>query len=453
MEVLQTNGYYVQGTVSSNLSDLRGLVVSDGTGLLSNGLAGADTLVGTAENDTLSGGTQDDLLDGDAGADTLSGDDGADTLMGNEGADTLLGGDDSDLLDRGGGDDSLSGGSAADTLIGGEGSNTLDGGASADQMIGGSGDDRFVVNFASDVVVSGGGTDTVQASIDYTLADDLVGLALVGAAVNGTGNAGDNIIFGNTLDGAGGADTLLGALGDDMLVGGEGADSLDGSGGADTMDGGAGDDALAGGNGSDRLNVDNVLDVVIELASEGNDVVVSTVSWTLGANLEQLTMTGTADITGTGNELANRIAGNAGANLLAGLSGNDNLIGGDGTDTLLGGAGRDALTGGTGADWFLFENPTQGVDRIVDFTPGADLIAIEVAAFGGGLVAGALDPANFVAHASNAATSAGGTPQFIHNTSSGVLSFDADGASGAAALRLAVLTGAPTLAETDFFLV
>jgi len=95
------------------------------------------------------------------------------------------------------------------------------------------------------------------------------------------------------------------------LSGTSGNDSLTGTSGNDTLDGGLGADTLVGGAGDDVYVVDNVGDVVTEAASMGTDTVLSSISWTLGANLENLTLTGTAKINGSGNSLNNVIKGNA----------------------------------------------------------------------------------------------------------------------------------------------
>jgi Ca2+-binding RTX toxin-like protein len=150
----------------------------------------------------------------------------------------------------------------------------------------------------------------------------------------------------------------IGGAGADTLLGGAENDALTGNGGNDVLDGGTGADSMRGGTGDERYIVDNAGDVVTELVNEGVDWVTSSVNYTLTANVENLDLTGAA-ISGTGNDLANRLTANALGNTLSGLAGNDTLVGGAGNDVLLGGAdndtlignaGNDLLDGGTGAD-------------------------------------------------------------------------------------------------------
>ncbi|MCA3675939.1 MAG: hypothetical protein INF05_13150 [Methylobacterium sp.] len=143
---------------------------------------------------------------------------------------------------------------------------------------------------------------------------------------------------------------MYGLGGDDILNGGAGDDTLYGGAGNDILSGGAGADMMYGGAGNDTYFVDDIGDKVIEKKGEGIDLVVSTISYTLGANLENLSLSGVADITGTGNSLNNTINGNAGNNTLNGGGGNDKLYGGLGMDTLIGGSGNDMLDGGDGMD-------------------------------------------------------------------------------------------------------
>jgi CshA-type fibril repeat protein len=179
-------------------------------------------------------------------------------------------------------------------------------------------------------------------AISYTV-EDAYGLVSAPTAVTATA-------FGLRLAGTSGPDALVGSDRADMLFGGNGDDTLAGGAGHDTLGGGAGADSLAGGAGNDSYVVETLGDVVLEAADAGQDRVFASLDWTLGEHVEWLTLTGTADLDGTGNALANRLGGNAGANLLAGLDGDDLLNGGAGDDTLAGGAGHDTLGGGAGAD-------------------------------------------------------------------------------------------------------
>jgi Ca2+-binding RTX toxin-like protein len=262
--------------------------------------------------------------------------------------------------------------------LGGVGNDKLNGGLAADTMTGGVGDDTYYVDDAGDLIIEnpGEGTDIVYSSISYTLADNVEKLILTGTGdTSGTGNALANTIRGttgsNVIDGGDGNDNLYGAAGNDTVNGGNGIDMLDGGLGADTM---------AGGAGNDTYYVDNVGDTVIENLGEGTEVVYSSVSFTLGANVEKLLLTGTGAIDGTGNSLVNVIRGNEAANVISGGAGNDTLYGNGGNDTLIGGAGTDHLTGGSGNDLFVFGDgefggsTTATADEIVDFTSGQDTI-------------------------------------------------------------------------------
>ncbi len=205
------------------------------------------------------------------------------------------------------------------------------------------------VNWAAPVIIenvtSGAGNDTITGN-------DVNNLIAVGAGDDtASGGNGDD-----TINGGIGADTLDGEAGNDSLNGGAGADSLNGGDGNDTLNGGAGGDALVGGLGNDVYIVDDVADSISENAGEGTDRVNSSIDYTLGAELENLTLTGTADLTGTGNNLANAITGNAGSNTLSGLDGNDNINGGAGDDTVEGGEGNDILNGAAGADSLSGDN-------------------------------------------------------------------------------------------------
>jgi Ca2+-binding RTX toxin-like protein len=245
------------------------------------------------------------------------------------------------------------------------------------------------------------------------------------------------------LMGTSGADTLTGAGGNDTLKGGAGNDRLVGKSGADRMFGGA---------GNDTYYVENAGDRVYETASEastdttdlgGKEKVVSSISFTLSKFVEDLTLTGTGNSNGTGNDLANTILGNSGANTLKGLAGNDILKSGSGNDKLFGGAGKDALTGGKGADIFVFDAAPASRDTITDFSRAdGDKIHLSKAVFKGFAYTGTLLAEDFYA-AAGATTARDATDRVIYNTTTGILYYDADGAGGAAAAQVALL-GAST---------
>lgn len=403
---------------------------------------------GNALNNRITGNAGDNLLDGGEGADILIGGMGNDTYLVDNAGDQIIEGagkgsgidtvraslnwvlgsnlenlwltGSANLKGTGNslanqivgnsGDNLLFGGAGNDRLAGNEGNDLLDGGLGSDQMAGGVGDDIYYVDNLGDVVIeqSAEGHDLVRASISYVLGKDVEDGELLGRAnLTLTGNEDNNVLTGNSganvLRGGGGADTLIGGLGNDTyyvdstddVIREEGQSraeidsvfssvdwslganlenltltgqaNLNGTGNAlnnritgnagdNELDGGAGIDTLVGGLGNDTYVVDNLRDVIIEtskLASE-IDTVRSSVNWALGANLENLELTGQENLKGTGNLLDNRLTGNAGDNLLDGGAGNDVLDGGAGDDVLVGGLGTDTLTGGAGADRFVF---------------------------------------------------------------------------------------------------
>ncbi len=205
----------------------------------------------------------------------------------------------------------------------------------------------------------------------------------IGAGYGGFSQVGDTA---DTIDGLAGNDSIAAAGGADSVLGGAGDDTLDGGAGDDTLDGGAGGDLMLGGDGNDTFHFANAGDAVQEAAGGGTDTVISSRNLTLGANVENLVLTGAATL-GTGNALDNVItAGNLGATLKGGL-GSDTLLGGAGGDSLLGGGGNDSLAGGTGDDAYtvdsagdvLAEDPGAGDDTVftsVDWVLGADFEAL-----------------------------------------------------------------------------
>ncbi|MDB5875477.1 MAG: tandem-95 repeat protein [Ramlibacter sp.] len=408
-------------------NDQNNTITANAAGSVLSGLDGNDTLRGAGGADTLYGGAGNDRLDGGAAADQMFGGAGNDTYVADNAGDVAIeqAGDGTDTVQSSvshtlganienltltgtasmvatgndlnniitanaaasvlsglGGNDTLRGGAAADILYGGDGNDRLDGREAADQLFGGAGNDTYVVDDAGDTVTeqAGEGTDIVQSSVSYTLGANIENLTLTGtASLAGTGNDLSNTLTANatggTLWGMAGNDTLRGAAGADILYGGEGNDRMDGLAGADQLIGGAGNDTYVVGDAGDA---------VTELAGEGTDIVQSSVSYTLSSNVENLTLTGSAAIDGTGNEQANIITGNGAANALHGLGGNDTINGGAANDTLEGGRGDDRLNGGSGADTYLFGRG-DGVDTLTDVEATAGVQ--DMLQFGSGIAA------------------------------------------------------------------
>lgn len=472
-----------------------------------NGFGGNDELFGDSGNDILDGGTGVDTIRGGSGDDFYLVDNSADVVIENpnDGIDTVsstanftLSANVENLFLResatiGIGNDldniiqlpaatltsalsvSFSGLGGNDTLISGIGNDTLDGGTGNDTMNGGGGNDTYRVDSLGDVVQEAvnGGIDTVISSVDHTLADNVENLTLFNVATqstafNGTGNALNNAILGNAfnnrLQGLAGDDSIDGGSGIDTLEGGDGNDVLNGNFGNDTLDGGAGNDTMLGGIGNDVYIVTDAGDIVDErdaVLGGGVDLVRSSVDFTLGRNVENLTLEGTA-ANGTGNELNNEIIGNGVANVLEGLAGNDRILGGNGNDILRGGLGndnmqgdrgRDTMTGGEGADGFFFDLNAPfnlgaiGRDVIRDFTSGVDRIVLDETTFG---------PLsrNDVALAANDRDAAVSTKKIVFSEATGRLFFNANGSargfgSNGSGGYFATLQGAVDFAISD----
>ena len=400
--VFDVGGFYVSGdwvnedldegvdTVSTSISytlpeGVENLTLTGTAALTGTGNELANAITGNSGKNLLTGGAGNDTLNGGAGADTLLGGIGNDTYVvdvatdivtenANEGIDTVqstvtwtLGGNFEKLALTGTTaingtgnalDNVLTGNSGVNSLTGGAGNDTLDGGAGKDTMVGGLGDDYYYVSVATDVVTEAAtaGNDTVNSFVTYTLGTNVENLTLSGSAViSGTGNTLNNLLQGNGM-----ANTLTGAAGND------------------TLDGGAGTDSLVGGAGNDSYYVDVSTDTITELANEGVDAVFASASWTLGSNLEDLTLSGTGATNGTGNTLNNRLAGNGAANTLTGGAGNDTLDGGAGIDSLVGGVGADSYVFGRGygADLVIENDITVGVKDAVLF--GAGIVQADV---------------------------------------------------------------------------
>jgi Ca2+-binding RTX toxin-like protein len=423
------------------------------------GLAGNDILDGGAGADIMQGGGDNDVYIVDDTGDVVSEEGGAGVDLVQTGLSYILGANVENLLLTGAAANGtgnelanlVTGNGTANTLLGLDGNDTLggrggddllDGGTGADMMLGGSGDDVYIVDDAGDEAIEnvGEGVDLVSSTVDFVLAADVENLELTGTAASGTGNGLANIITGNAsaniLSGLGGNDSLLGHLGNDRLDGGTGADR---------MEGGLGDDIYA---------VDDLGDVVIENLGEGIDRIESGISYTLGATVENLVLTGTA-VLGRGNVLGNTITGNDAANRLKGLGGpdtllgeggNDKLIGGKGKDKLVGGLGKDKLVGNGGKDAFVFDTTLGGgnVDKIRGFKSGKDKIWLDKDIFSA--IGGKLGKHEFEV----GRKADDGNDYLIFNRKSHTLSYDANGDDPGGKVALAKFGNDVNLGRKDF---
>ena len=370
---LDIPGTTVFGFERFDLTSFAGTISFDGT-------TGNDWIIAGAGNDDLGGGDGNDTLNGGTGADLLIGGKGNDTYVVdnvgdfiaevlNSGIDTVessitwtlrtnlenltlqgttaINGTGNTL------NNIITGNTGNNVLNGGLGNDTLNGGLGNDTLNGGTGNDSYYVDSTADIITESvnQGTDSVfSTAATYTLSANLENLTLQGTtAINGTGNTLNNSIIGNT--------------GNNVLNGGTGNDTLNGDLGNDTLIGGLGDDILIGGLGDDTYNVDNTADIITENLNEGTDIVLTMVNYTLGDNLENLTLQGTDVINGNGNDLNNNITGNSAANTLNGGLGNDTLNGGLGNDILIGGLGDDTYNVDNTAD-IITENLNEGTDTV-----------------------------------------------------------------------------------------
>ena len=455
-----SNGLPVSGTVTSfdytvagqAVFSLSGITISVSTlsdyllnddleGLFTTLYAGSDTITGSAQADQLRGFAGNDTMDGGAGADTLDGGTGNDTyLMDNAGdkavESSATGGTDlvkssvnhtlgtnvENLTLTGSGAVNATGNGAVNILTGNGSANVLDGKAGADTMNGGGGNDTYLVDNVADKVVESsatGGADLVKSAVTYTIGSNVENLTLTGSAgVNATGNGAVNILTGNG-----------------------GANILDGKVGADTMNGGGGNDTYV---------VDNIADKAVESsATGGTDLVKSSVSYTIGSDVENLTLTGSAAVNGTGNGGANTLTGNGAVNILKGEAGNDLIDGGGAADKLYGGAGKDTLTGGAGADNFYFDtklDAAANVDTIKDFVAADDTIVLDRTIFSGIAVDGTLASAAF----QTGTAAKDGTDRVIYDQASGKIFYDSDGNGAVAAVLFAQVSANTVLTNADF---
>jgi Ca2+-binding RTX toxin-like protein len=298
-------------------------------------------------------------------------------------------------------------------------------------MYGGDGSDKYYAEVFNDVVVETnvdkalGGDDLVVFTGTvgtFTLGANIEQLSLYGtSAISGTGNGLANILTGNAA-----------------------SNTISGLGGTDILNGGLGVDRMYGGDGTDTYYADLFNDVVVETNANitlgGNDVVAflgASGTFTLGSNIERLSLGGVSAINGTGNELANTLSGNAVSNILNGALGNDTLI------------------GGLGNDYFRFNSAPNSLtnrDTITDFNVANDTVQLENSIFSAlGIAIGVLASAMFKNLTFGGAVDT--SDRILYNDTNGAVFYDTDGSGAALAIQFATISGAPTLTNADFVVI
>lgn len=436
----------VQSSVSFILSaNVENLYLVGDDNINGTGNALNNLLVGNAANNILNGGLGADTLIGGQGNDIYWVDDPGDTIteLADQGVDTIkasasyqLGANLENLvLLAGFGDLNATGNDLDNSLTGNEGNNLLIGGSGRDKLLGGDGDDTYLVNLSSD-----GSLEDLVSEIANAGTDTLIVLGqqnLASAATLRLGGYLENFDISQT------GDTLLNITGNSL------ANTLTGNDAANIVhDGGVGaGDIMLGGLGDDSYIVNNSGDQIVEVLGEGTDQVNSSVDFTLAAHVENLLLTGVAEIGGTGNDLNNTLTGNIKANQLSG---------GDGNDILIGKAGNDFLTGGAGADIFWFDtktNVTSNVDTIADFVGGEDRLYFSKAVLAalGNLGQLSANDSRFTANSTGLATTL--NQRLVYNNVDGHLYYDSNGSAQGGAVLVEVLTNQPNLNASDIWVV
>jgi Ca2+-binding RTX toxin-like protein len=371
-------------------------------GTANDGFGTTDTLLnveraqGSSWNDTLAGSDRTDtseMFDGAGGSDTIDGRGGFDFVSFQSGISSAVvdlstgqatndGSGFTDTLLNVEGvigskfDDSITGSAADERFDGFFGNDTIDGGAGIDRALYNNARSAVVVNLATGSATDGMGGSDVLSNIEEVLGsifnDSLTGDALANLLDGGAGSdtldggaGADRVAYDSSLaavtvnlatgvasDGLGGTDALSNI---EQVLGSIFNDSLTGNGGANLLDGGAGADSMTGGAGNDTYVVDVAGDAVTEIGGGGVDLVNSSVTYTLAAEVENLTLTGLGAINGSGNGLANRLIGNNAANVLDGGTGNDSMFGWEGDDIYIVDSAGDVVSEG---------NPPGGIDTV-----------------------------------------------------------------------------------------
>ncbi len=482
---------YISGTNSTFLDsiDIRNVERFNITGT-----SKGDSITTVGGNDVIDSGAGDDYIDSGAGNDTVNAGDGNDTVVANPGniVDAGSGNDELRLnlssqttalsivnyrtaginlpgivtarnfelfnLTTGGGDDSVTQLGVVDgivirgrdTITTGSGNDTINAGLGVfDFVDGGTGVDSLTINYALG--------DTGQGMVTNIYSASQISVFRYTSGTNNTFL--DSIDIRNVerfnITGTSKGDSITTVGGNDVINSGAGDDYIDSGAGNDIINGGAGADNLTGGTGNDTYIIDNLGDIINETSTLATeiDTVQSSITHTLGTNLENLTLLGTTAINGTGNTANNILTGNTANNILNGLAGND---------TLTGLAGNDTLTGGLGSDRFLFDSKRAfaladlGVDTITDFLRGTDKIVLDKTTFTAltSVSGSALSTSEFatINSATNGATLAGSSAaRIVFNSANGQLFYNSNGTTAGLGTggQFATLSGISALANTD----
>lgn len=403
-------------------------------------LTGAANIYGAGNNG-------DNILTGNSGNNRLNSGRGNDIVYGGDGHDVINGGDGNDALYGEDGNDIINGGNGRDMIYGGNGNDILDGGNDSEHQVtthydfldGGAGDDTYLVhrNGGYDQIQDTDGSNVLRFDQDITMSEITVTvntpaqsntqnwhitinnapaneILLTAQTTTGSTHAAISqfVVAGRTyslqefakLKGISLPESYL-TTSANTLTGTDADNTLTGTDANDIIDGGKGADIMIGLGGNDTYYVDHAGDKIIETANGGIDKVYSSVNHTLATNVENLVLTGSANIYGSGNNGDNILTGNSGNNRLNSGRGNDTVYGGAGNDVINGGEGHDVLygeagndilngeqgndilIGGTGNDTYLFGNG-YGQDKIIDnagvntvkFNDGVTLNNLEVEA-------------------------------------------------------------------------
>jgi len=385
----------------------KAISVNLSSGVAHDGFGNQDTLLSISD---VVGSIYDDLLVGDGNGNYLFGSFGKDTLIGLDGNDRLLGYDGDDLLFGDVGDDFLQGGWGRDHLGGGSGTDTVSYGPVGSVR----------VDLESPATNTGEALGDTYSSIE-----------------NLEGGWYDDILLGNNLGNTirGSSDPSL-PSGNDELYGRDGSDTLEGYDGNDRLVGGLGADVMLGGAGNDTFYVDNTADQARESGNQGVDRVISSVTYSLaGQAVENLTLTGSGNLSATGNGLVNTLIGNSGNNVLDGKAGND------------------VMTGGAGSDVFAFTSSlaASNIETITDFNVAADSIRLSRTIFNTIVGMGTLSTTQFVANAGGTAQDA--NDRIIYETDTGKLFYDSNGNAAGGGVQIAKLSSGLALAADDFSIV